>query len=248
MISKYRVLLAGIFAPIAAIVLYVLVYNTLSSLSRNLEKDWLFRLCASATVMVVPFLFTVFLAIKDKRRGGLHFSGKLGVVLAVLSLGLVWKPASDAMVRTKQTRNQALRGVSAPLFSTPDLSGNIQSLADQKGKVVLVNLWATWCAPCRSEMPKLDHLYQERRDKGFIIYGLSDEPTDVQQKFLNQVHVSYPLLTYKGDVPALYRDIVRYPAMFLIDRNGNLQPAPNPEEPFEKVTASVDALLRNTRK
>jgi len=119
----------------------------------------------------------------------------------------------------------------------------MQRLADQKGKVVLVNLWATWCAPCRQEMAKLDHLYQERKDKGFIVYGISDEPIDVQRKFLDQVHVPYPLLTYNGDVPAFYRDIVRYPAMFLIDRDGRLQPAPSPEQPFDKVRDAVDTLL-----
>jgi hypothetical protein len=68
----------------------------------------------------------------------------------------------------------------------------------------------------------------------------------VQRKFLEQIAVSYPLLTIKGQVPNLYRDIARYPAIFLIDRGGRLQPAPSPDQPFGKVEAAVDALLKGS--
>ena len=94
-------------------------------------------------------------------------------------------------------------------------------------------------------MPKLDHLYQEQKSHGFIVFGLSDEGVDVQKKFLEQVPVSYPLLTPQGDVPNLYRDIARYPAIFLIDRQGRLQPAPGPDQPFEKLEATVETLLNS---
>jgi thiol-disulfide isomerase/thioredoxin len=117
------------------------------------------------------------------------------------------------------------------------------ALADQKGKVVLVNIGATWCAPCRAEMPRLDRLYQERKDQGLIVFGFSDEDVNVQRKYVEQVPVRYPLLTPSGEVPKLYRDIARYPAIFLIDRRGRLQPAPGPDQPFEKLEAAVVALL-----
>ena len=65
----------------------------------------------------------------------------------------------------------------------------------------------------------------------------------MQRKFLEQVPVSYPLLTLKGEIPSFYRDIARYPAIFLIDRRGQLQPAPGPDQPFEKVAEAVDGLL-----
>ena len=139
----------------------------------------------------------------------------------------------------------AMHDVAAPLFDTVDTEGNTERLSDQSGKVVLVNIWATWCAPCRNEMPKLDHLYRERKEKGLVVFGLSDEDVSVQQKYVQQVPVSYPLLTQKGKVPNFYRDIARYPAIFLIDRRGRLQPAPSPDQPFEKLEAAVDALLNN---
>ena len=167
------------------------------------------------------------------------------MVLAILSLGIAWKPVSDGILRSKQTRNMAMHDVSAPLFDTQDTLGNTERLADQEGKVVLINIWATWCGPCRNEMPKLDQLYRERKDKGLVVFGLSDEDVNVQQKYLQRVPVSYPLLTQKGNVPDLYRDIARYPAIFLIDRSGRLQPAPGPDQPFEKLQAAVDTLLNN---
>jgi peroxiredoxin len=150
---------------------------------------------------------------------------------------------SDGILRSRQSRNLALRDVAAPPFDTPDLQGKIQRLADQKGKVVLVNIWATWCGPCRQEMPKLDRLYREHQAQGFMVFGLSDESTDQQRKFVEQVPVTYPLLTVTGTIPNLYRDIARYPAFFLIEREGRLQPAPGPDQPFAKVEAAVDALL-----
>lgn len=243
-LSKYRLLFLGILSPLAAIFLYVLVYSTLTRLSADLEKDWLFRLGLSALAMAVPFVVILALAIKERRRHPLSLSGKIGLTLAILSLVLIWKPITDGQTRWKQSRNQAMRNVAAPLFETVDLEGKPQRLTDQKGKVVLVNIWATWCGPCKAEMPKLDRLYQQRKAQGFIVFGLSDEDVDQQKQFLRQVPVTYPLLRQSGQVPALYRDIARYPAVFLIDRQGRLQPAPGPERPFEELEATIDALLK----
>lgn len=243
--SKYRVLISGILSPIAAVVLYVLAYSTLTRFSADLEKDWLFRLSSSTLVMTLPFLITLTLAVKDRNRDALHMSGKIGLAIAILSLGLAWKPVSDGIARSKQSRNLAMRDVPAPSFDTLDLLGKTERLEDHRGEVVLVNIWATWCVPCQQEMPKLDRLYRDRQQQGLMVFGLSDEGVDVQQKFLQQVPVSYPLLTLNGKVPNIYRDIARYPAIFLIDRRGRLQPAPGPDQPFDKVEAAVDALLRN---
>jgi peroxiredoxin len=242
-LSKYRVLISGILSPFAAVLLYVVVYGILTRNSTDLEKDWLFRLSLSTLAMTVPFLFTLVLTMKDRHRHTFSLAGKAGLAIAILSLGLAWKPVSDGILRSRQSRNLSLRGVAAPLFDTPDLLGKTQSLADQKGKVVLVNIWATWCGPCRQEMPKLDRLYRDRQSQGFIVFGLSDESIDQQRKFLERVPVTYPLLTFSEGVPNLYRDIARYPAIFLIDRQGRLQPAPGPDQPFAKVEAAVDALL-----
>lgn len=242
-LSRHRVLVCWILSPLAALFLYALVYGTLTRYSADLDKDWLLRLSLSTLAMTVPFLVTLILAVKDGRRRTFSLSGKIGLALAILSLGLAWKPVSDGLTRSKQVRNLAMRGIAAPPFDTVDILGKTQRLGDHKGEVVLVNIWATWCGPCRNEMPKLDSLYQGHRQQGFTVFGLSDESVDVQRTFLKQVPVTYPLLTLSKGIPDLYRDIARYPAIFLIDRQGRLQPAPGPDQPFEEVESAVDRLL-----
>jgi peroxiredoxin len=240
--SKHWVLILGILSPVLAVILYALVYGVLTRFSQDIEKDWLFRLSASTLAMTIPFLFTLALAIADRRSRTLSRSGKIGLVLATLSLGLAWKPLSDGILRSKQARNIALHDVSAPLFDTLDTLGNTERLADQAGKVVLINIWATWCGPCRNEMPKLDRLYLARKDKGLVVFGLSDEDVSVQRKYLEKVPVSYPLLTQKGKCPT-FTAILHVTLIFLIDRSGRLQPAPGPDQPFEKLQVAVDTLL-----
>ena len=244
-LAKYRVLILGILSPFLAVVAYGLVYNFLTARSKNLEHDWLFRLTVSGLAMTLPFFFVLFFYLKDRSRNALSIAARIGLLIAVLSLGLTASPIRDGVKRSKQTRNMAMHNVPAPLFNTLDIHGNSQSLADQKGKVVLVNIWATWCGPCRAEMPNLERLYRERKQQGFIIYGISDEDVATQQKFLQQVPVTYPLLTLQGNVPNIYRDIARYPALFLIDRQGNLQPAPPSALSFEQIRSAVDALLNS---
>jgi len=243
-LSRHRILLLGILSPLLALICHALVYTSLTLLSRNHEKDWIFRLSASTIVMAVPLIVILVLLRKEPRP--LSTSTKAGVAFAVLSAGLAWHPISDGIIRYKQTRNLSMHDVPAPLFDTPDIAGQAQRLADQKGKVVLISLWATWCPPCRTEMPKLEHLYLEHKQQGLVIFGLSAEDADTQQKFARQVPVSYPLLTIAGNVPDFYRDVVRLPSFILIDRAGRLQVAPAGDQPFEKVQAAVAALLART--
>jgi cytochrome c biogenesis protein CcmG, thiol:disulfide interchange protein DsbE len=242
-LSKYRVLIAGIVSPFAALILYELVYGALTHYSSDREKDWQFRLTASTIAMLLPFVFTVLLVWKDRRAHGFSLSGKIGLTLALLSLGLAWNPIHDGIARARQIRNQALRDVAAPAFDTLDIAGRSRRLADYYGDVVIVNVWATWCEPCRDEMPKLDQLYRDRKDKGLMVFGISDEDVPTQQKFVQQIPITYPLLTLSGKVPSLYRDIAQYPATFLVDRKGRLQPAPRPGQPFEKTLVVVNSLL-----
>lgn len=243
-LSKHRVLIAGFLSPMMAIGLSVLADKALLNIGPQLQKEWLFRLVVSTALMTLPFLITLLFVRKDRHdASGLRMSGKIGLAMAFLSLLLIGKPVKDGFLRVKQENNKRMRGVAAPLFATRDLAGNPQRLADYKGKVVLVNIWATWCAPCRAEMPALEHLYKERKGRGLVVLGMSDESIGTQERFLKSVPVTYPLLTLNGDVPNFYRDIARYPEMFLVDRAGRLQPTPDPGQPFEQLEARVDALL-----
>ncbi|MFL6443315.1 MAG: peroxiredoxin family protein [Candidatus Sulfotelmatobacter sp.] len=242
-LSKHRVLVAGLLSPLLALVLNIIFIQTLLALSSNPENNWRFRLFISSLALPIPFVATLVLALRDRRRADLSFSAKIGLGIAALSLLFIAKPAMDGLARSKQSRNMAMRDVPAPMFSSIDIEGKPHRLADYNGKVVLVNIWATWCEPCRNEMPQLDKLYQSRKGRGFIVLGISDETIAKQQAFARQVPVTYPLLTITPGVPAFYREIAKYPAIFLIDREGRLQPSPNESQGFGNVEVAVDSLL-----
>ena len=201
-VSKHWVLVSGIFSPLLALVLNIVLIQTLLALSSNPENNWRFRLFFSSLALPVPFLATLMLALKDRRHGALSLSAKIGLGIAALSLLLIAKPVMDGLARSKQSRSMATHDVPAPMFDTIDIQGKPQRLADYKGKVVLVNIWATWCGPCRHEMPELDKLYQSNKGRGFIVLGISDETIEKQQAFVRQVPVTYPLLTISPGVPA----------------------------------------------
>jgi len=108
-------------------------------------------------------------------------------------------------------------------FSLTDLTGTKWTLKDLRGKVVIVNFWATWCPPCRKEMPDLDVLYKRFRDKGLVILALSDETAEVVKPFLaTEQRVSYPvLLDPERKVTELFR-VQGIPKTFIYDREGKL--------------------------
>ncbi|MGA8037870.1 MAG: TlpA disulfide reductase family protein [Candidatus Acidiferrales bacterium] len=246
-LSKYRVLLSGLLSPPLAFVLNVVVTQTLLALSPNPENNWRVRLLVSGLALPVPFFMTLILALKDRRRGVLPVSAKIGLGVAALSLLLIAKPVMDGLARSKQSHNMAMHDVPAPGFDTVDIQGRPQRLADYKGKVVLVNIWATWCEPCRNEMSQLDKLFQSRKADGLVVLGISDESIETQQAFVNKIPVTYPLLTITPGVPAFYTEIAKYPAIFLIDREGRLQPAPSESGGFELVMAAVEKLLSESK-
>lgn len=107
-------------------------------------------------------------------------------------------------------------------FTLTDLQGKTWTLQALRGKVVLVNFWATWCQPCRKEMPDLDALYQRFKNQGFVILGISDEDAAKVKQLLAERSVTYPILLDPGrKVNELFR-IEGIPKSFLYDRNGKM--------------------------
>lgn len=126
--TNRRVLLSGILSPVIALFLNVIVGGLLLHYSVNPEKDWRFRLWFSTVVMLAPFAVTMGLAIKERRQTGQLLSGKIGIAIAVLSLGLATKPLKHGITRAKQERNSQIRDLPAPLFDTTDVSRKSQHL------------------------------------------------------------------------------------------------------------------------
>ncbi len=107
-------------------------------------------------------------------------------------------------------------------FTLLDLGGKSWTLHDLRGKVVLVNFWATWCAPCRKEMPDLDALYKRFKDQGLVILAIDDEEATKVTPFVKDKPVSYTVLLDPGrKVNDLYR-IDGIPKSFIYDRDGKL--------------------------
>lgn len=111
----------------------------------------------------------------------------------------------------------------APEFELEDLSGRQVSLSDFRGQVVLVNFWATWCAPCRLEMPSFQDRYERLQQQGFVVLAVNDEePAADVQGFVDELGLTFPiLLDPSGEVQQLYA-VHGYPSSYLIDRDGTI--------------------------
>jgi peroxiredoxin len=107
-------------------------------------------------------------------------------------------------------------------FTLVDLSGTKWTLKDLDGKVVVVNFWATWCPPCRKEMPDLETLYRRFKDQGLVILAISDEDAGKVKPFVTQQKVSYPILLDPGRKVNQLFEVEGIPKSFVYDRSGKL--------------------------
>ncbi len=113
-------------------------------------------------------------------------------------------------------------GFKAPGFTVRNLKGQRVQLADYQGRVVILNLWATWCGPCRVEMPGLENLYRRFRSEGLEILAVSLDKgsTDPIQKFTDEYQLSFPVLVDSdGQVEGLYNSFT-IPTTYVIDKKG----------------------------
>lgn len=161
---------------------------------------------------------------------------KISIVVIVIAIIIAGLYFVNRFWIAPVAANQPLAGgkyPAAPNFSLTDIFGQKVSLEDYRGKVVMVDFWATWCGPCRMEIPGFIQLQKKYGPEGFQIIGLSmdDDPQPVRE-FYKQFGMNYPVAMGNAKIGELYGGIIGLPTTFLIGRDGHI---------YDKVPGAVDA-------
>ena len=172
------------------------------------------------------------------------------VLFALLALAVPLTRGVAAPQRTVAAEGlgaAALNAKPAPDFTLEAVGGNRVSLSDYRGKVVMLNLWATWCPPCVRETPRLVRTYEKYRDQGFVILGINttyqDDRAKVEQ-FVRDKQVSYPVLFDMKDEFGQKYGSRLLPTSYLIDRSGKIVTTKVGEIDEAQLDEQVRALLR----
>lgn len=148
--------------------------------------------------------------------------------LAIFLIGLAWtvlsRPVAGATTSGQLPAPQV--GFAAPAFTLGELDGQTIDLSDTLGKIVILNYWASWCSPCRAEMPAIQQVYQSYQDRGLVVLAINASNQDTpgaMQAFLGSFTHSYPiLLDTHGEVGRLYA-VYSLPTTFFIGRDGMIR-------------------------
>ena len=166
----------------------------------------------------------------------------IGLTAAAIGLVFAWqiRPASTPVQPVEKRK-------AMPVFTYPSLAQVPWSLEEQKGKVVLINFWATWCPPCRDEMPDLVRVHERYRSRGVEFAGVSmdEDPMQVAPPFLKRYNVQYPILVAPPD-SLLAQAVESLPTSFLIDKRGKVARTWIGIVRERELTAAIEALLAET--
>ncbi len=160
-------------------------------------------------------------------------------------MGVPGSTADQIEVPTEAALPAPQPGHLAPPFRLQTPDGSTVSLADLQGEVLLINVWASWCAPCRSEMPAIEAAYVAYREHGFTVaaVNLREDPETVAA-FLHTHKLSFPtLLDLDGKVSIAYRSHA-LPSSFFVDRQGVIRAVYRGPMPRSVITGTVEQLLQ----
>ena len=150
----------------------------------------------------------------------------LFISILLLGLGWIYLSADQTGASTSGAIPAPRKGFLAPDFTLKTLEGETVHLSDYRGQAVLLNLWATWCPPCRAEMPAIQKMYEKYKDQGFIVLAVDmtyqDVASDVEP-FVQDYGLTFPILMdTTGQAASLY-ELRSLPSSYFIDRDGIIQ-------------------------
>jgi cytochrome c biogenesis protein CcmG/thiol:disulfide interchange protein DsbE len=146
------------------------------------------------------------------------------VLIPVLAAVALFSCAGQSTSKTQGKVKAVSSRKPAPDFSLKDPDGKVVRLADYRGKVVLLNFWATWCGPCKIEMPWFIEFERRYKDRGFAVIGVSmdEEGWPVVKPFITNMAVNYRVVQGDDTTAELYGGVEALPTSFLIDREGRI--------------------------
>jgi len=163
---------------------------------------------------------------KVRRPRGISISRSLRILMlpAICSALLSGQAAPPVEARPQTPAHSAsMVGKPAPLFMRRTLDGRLINLSRLRGKVVLLNFWATWCAPCQSEMPTFNTWLRQYGGLGFEVVGISmDDDADAARSLVSKLRLDYPVAMGDAAFGRRYGGVLGLPTTFLIDRRGRV--------------------------
>jgi len=149
----------------------------------------------------------------------------------LLILGLFFIPVKKEILETQVANAVAVKGQLAPDFTLNNLKGQKIKLSSFKGKVVLLNFWATWCYPCSMEIPSMESLYKKLKKLDFHMLAVKIKDKPFGQKFVDEKKVKFPVLLDNNSSIALLYGLTGVPESYIIDKKGYIT---------EKVVGAMD--------
>ncbi len=167
----------------------------------------------------------------------------LWLILAVYGGYMLWPQVRSALGMAPRV------GSEVPAFAVEDLKGNSFESRALDGKVVLVNFWATWCPPCRTEMPGFEQVYRDLHDQGFEILAIAvdDAGQDRIAQFAADLQLTFPVIANQSRIARAFGGAGAVPTSFLIDRNGRIHDKVIGAFEQTRLRIAVEQLLREPR-
>lgn len=178
----------------------------------------------------------------------------IATVLVLVVATIYVDKATRVKTKSGGVKTEAVAGTPAPEVKLKDLNDKDVTLAQYKGKIVLVNFWATWCEPCQVEIPWLIEMQQKYADKGFTVLGVDvdNEGKSAVAPFVakevfnvngKKLPMNYPILLGNDDVADKFGGLLGYPTSFLISRDGKIIKKIQGLISYEEITKAIESQL-----